>query len=97
MEQLSPERTREYYDSNAAIYDQKTGFGRSGGQQYNYERYYEPFLSREVPHTGEVLELGCGTGFYSQWLRRRGLSVCAIDISPNMIELAKACFIIRRK
>jgi len=89
MSQLSPNETRDYYDSNASMYDHKTGFSRKGGQHYNYARYYAPFLEREVPRSGEVLELGCGTGFYSRWLAQRGLSVCAVDISSKMIELAR--------
>ena len=83
------EDTRDYYDRNADVYDAKTGFDLDSGQTYNLERYYVPFLEASLPFRGRVLELGCGTGFYSAWLAERGLDVVAMDISPNMLERAK--------
>ena len=83
------EGTREYYDRNAEAYDAKTGFGLESGQAYNFHRYYEPFLRGAVPSAGRILEIGCGTGFYSRWLAERGLDVVAMDISTRMLEQAK--------
>jgi 2-polyprenyl-3-methyl-5-hydroxy-6-metoxy-1,4-benzoquinol methylase len=37
-----------------------------------------------------VLELGCGTGYLTQELARSGAEVVAIDISPELLEIAKA-------
>ncbi|MDJ0928351.1 MAG: methyltransferase domain-containing protein [Gammaproteobacteria bacterium] len=37
-----------------------------------------------------VLELACGDGFYSRQLAAAGATVLAVDISPAMIELARA-------
>jgi toxoflavin synthase len=38
-----------------------------------------------------VLELACGTGHYARRLRQRGASrVVAVDLSPEMIEVARA-------
>ncbi len=89
MRDITPAETREYYDQNVDVYDRKTGFGLGGGQEYNFARYYEPFLEREVPSSGRVLELGCGTGFYTRWLADRGLAVYAMDISASMVERAR--------
>ena len=89
MPPTTPKDTRDYYDRNADSYDRKTGFGLRGGQEYNFERYYEPLLAAELPATGRVLELGCGTGFYTRWLVDRGLDVVAMDISANMVERAR--------
>jgi SAM-dependent methyltransferase len=37
-----------------------------------------------------VLDAGCGTGYLSRILQSRGVSVIGIDISPEMIRIAKA-------
>lgn len=34
-----------------------------------------------------VLELGCGTGFYSRKMAERGASILGVDSSPSMIEV----------
>lgn len=84
------DETRAYYDARAGEYDLRTGFDLEGGQAWNFHRYYEPFLDRVLPRTGRVLELGCGTGFYTRWLAERGLDVTALDISEQMVERARA-------
>lgn len=38
---------------------------------------------------GEVLDLGCGPGDVTRYLRDRGASVTGIDLSPGMIEQAQ--------
>lgn len=38
---------------------------------------------------GELLELGCGTGYDSNYLARRGFNVTAIDISEDAIQISK--------
>lgn len=42
-----------------------------------------------VPQSGRVLELGCGTGELSRWLRSRGYEVTGVDISETAIGEAK--------
>lgn len=37
-----------------------------------------------------VLDAGCGTGYLSQMLRDRGARVVGVDLSPRMIEIARA-------
>jgi SAM-dependent methyltransferase len=37
----------------------------------------------------EVLDVGCGPGWFSEFLARCGYSVTGIDISPDMIEIAR--------
>src|SRR5215469_2680827 len=37
-----------------------------------------------------VLELGCGTGYFTRELARSGADVAAIDVSPELLDIAKA-------
>lgn len=36
-----------------------------------------------------ALDLGCGTGLYSHWLYDMGLSVVGVDVSRNMLHVAR--------
>jgi len=38
----------------------------------------------------DVVELGCGTAYFSSWLARRGARVVGIDITPAQLETARA-------
>ena len=38
---------------------------------------------------GSVLDVGAGTGLHSLYLQNQGLSVCAIDISPEACEIMR--------
>ena len=44
-------------------------------------------LAREG-HLGKVVEIGCGTGFYTQVLAAKADSVVATDLSPRMLTVA---------
>lgn len=48
-------------------------------------------FAQRVP-AGEVLEVGCGTGRITEHLHRLGLDVAGMDLSPNMIEVARREF-----
>ena len=39
---------------------------------------------------GRVLDIGCGAGRHTLYLQRRGLRVTALDVSPRVVELARA-------
>ncbi|WP_256978762.1 MULTISPECIES: class I SAM-dependent methyltransferase [unclassified Rhodococcus (in: high G+C Gram-positive bacteria)] len=39
--------------------------------------------------SGSVLEVGCGTGRITEHLHRLGLEIAGMDLSPNMIEVAR--------
>ena len=48
-------------------------------------------LSLLPPVEGKrVLDAGCGPGVYAEWLVRHGAEVVAFDVSPKMVQLAKA-------
>lgn len=39
----------------------------------------------------DVLDLGCGTGYFSAWLARRGARVTGVDLSPEQLRTARRC------
>ena len=47
-------------------------------------------LSNHLGPGMRVLEVGCGTGYFTQELARSGADVIAIDVSPELLEIAKA-------
>ena len=47
-------------------------------------------LSNHLKPGMTVLELGCGTGYFTRELARSGADVVAIDVSPELLEIAKA-------
>ncbi len=38
---------------------------------------------------GRLLELGCGGGFYLEWMQRHGWSCCGQDVDPGAVEAAR--------
>ena len=36
-----------------------------------------------------ILDFGCGDGYYSRYLKKRGAEVIGVDISSGMVNLAK--------
>jgi ubiquinone/menaquinone biosynthesis C-methylase UbiE len=46
-------------------------------------------VSREGP-LGKAVEFGCGTGFFTETLAGKADSLIATDLSPGMLELARA-------
>jgi SAM-dependent methyltransferase len=39
----------------------------------------------------DVLELGCGTAYFSAWLARRGARPVGVDVTPAQLETARRC------
>jgi ubiquinone/menaquinone biosynthesis C-methylase UbiE len=59
-------------------------------EQWNPNRRYYEFLLRQIPeHCANALEIGCGTGAFSRLLAVRSKQVLALDLSPNMIQIAR--------
>ena len=47
-------------------------------------------LSTHLKPGMTILELGCGAGYFTQELARSGADIIAIDVSPELLEIAKA-------
>jgi len=46
-------------------------------------------LSAEITPQMQVLEIGCGTGYFTRELAKTGAKIIAIDISPDLIAKAR--------
>jgi ubiquinone/menaquinone biosynthesis C-methylase UbiE len=52
--------------------------------------FYQNFLLRQVPaHCDHSLDIGCGTGSFARRLAERSQHVLALDLSPEMIRIAR--------
>ena len=57
---------------------------------WNHNTHYHAFLLRQLPpRLGEALDLGCGTGAFARLLAGRAEQVIGIDLSPQMVRLAR--------
>jgi ubiquinone/menaquinone biosynthesis C-methylase UbiE len=57
---------------------------------WNHNTHYHDFLLRQLPaHLGEALDLGCGTGAFARLLAQRAERVLGLDLSPQMIRVAR--------
>jgi len=77
------------YDTLAPAYDEYT-------RANNYELWLGEFLLPELQghglKHGRVLDVGCGTGRAFEPLLRRGWEVVGCDVSPAMLDQARAKF-----
>lgn len=59
-------------------------------QGWDHNNHYHRFLLKQLPSQCKTaLDIGCGTGEFSRLLAKRVERVVAIDLSSNMIEVAK--------
>lgn len=60
-------------------------------ERWNQNSHYHDFLLRYVPlNCRNALEIGCGKGAFSRRLASRSEHVLALDLSPEMIRIARA-------
>ena len=58
---------------------------------WTQNNHYHKFLLRHIPNGSEsALEVGCGTGAFARRLAERDRHVTALDLSPEMIRVARS-------
>jgi 2-polyprenyl-3-methyl-5-hydroxy-6-metoxy-1,4-benzoquinol methylase len=75
------------YDSEALYYDESRFSDRLGRHlDYMHKRIVEKLLNS----SGKlILDAGVGTGRFATWLAKRGFKVIGVDLSPEMLKVAK--------
>ncbi len=60
------------------------------GEGWNHNNAYHRFLLRQIPQRlGQALDVGCGAGEFTRLLAQRAGRVLGLDLSPEMIRLAR--------
>lgn len=80
---------REYYDAFAQGYEARRGSNDPGGYHELLDELEADFV-RRFAGRGDVLEVGCGTGLVLERLARFARSAQGVDLSPGMLEHARA-------
>ena len=66
------------------------GWGTPAGKLRAIRRAKLIIKHAEIDHTTSVLEIGCGNGNFTREFAKSGAEIIALDISPELINLAKA-------
>lgn len=75
-------------DTNPAIYD--TWYQSARGSWIGQQEF-SALLKLFSPKQGQsLLDVGCGTGYFSQHFQQTGLYVTGLDTDSAMIDFAKA-------
>lgn len=69
--------------------EEKWHWGSPAGRVRAERRAELLFRAGRLVSGARTLELGCGTGLFTELMSARGVSIFAVDISPDLITLAK--------
>lgn len=79
---LQPPSTIQADFDRIALANEQIGWAYS-------ERYHNILLKHLPDNCREALDIGCGTGGFSRYLARHSDHVLALDLSPQMIRIAR--------
>jgi ubiquinone/menaquinone biosynthesis C-methylase UbiE len=82
-------QNRAYYDAFSARYEAQRGTRSDGGYHDLLDELEAEFV-RRFGAGRDVLEVGCGTGLVLERIRRFARSAQGVDLSPGMLEHARA-------
>ncbi len=83
---LSSDETREYYGAMARAYDENAGYHDPEGEKL---RQPAKVHDRRFFKGLKVLEIACGSGYWTEVIAESAASVLATDINASMLELAR--------
>lgn len=78
------EKIREYWNTRSEGYRQQIEKEREEHKDEFYKKYF-----RQIPEGASVLDIGCGSGFFSLLLASLGMNVTASDYAEEMLKKAK--------
>jgi len=82
---MDREKKERYWSRFARMYDDYTEYVVGKGLR---KAVVERLL--EEHELGEIIEFGCGTGYYTKVIAKRATRVLATDLSDEMVEIAQA-------
>jgi SAM-dependent methyltransferase len=88
---VTPESLKDYYDAKATAFDELAATYESpvDYKRFFYRMRFERVLSAVDPQEGEaILDIGCGTGYYTRHLVDAGAQVVATEYSAAYLQQA---------
>lgn len=77
---------KDFYEEDAEKYDEKRfNSVETGFEDQAHQRMLQDFLEG-VPNGGRILEIGCGTGRFTETITEHGYDVVATDFSLQMLK-----------
>jgi SAM-dependent methyltransferase len=80
-------RVRAYYASSPVREWDRLGQPSDGAIEFAVTT---DALARHLPHASRVIDVGGGPGRYAIWLAQRGHMVSLLDLSPELLAIARA-------
>lgn len=90
---MTPQNKKTVSQSGQTLESIRSDFDRIAllsNEHWNHNTHYHGYLMGQIPEQcRQILEIGCGTGNFSRLLAQRAAKVLAIDLSSQMIRLAR--------
>ncbi|HEX4001806.1 MAG TPA: methyltransferase domain-containing protein [Candidatus Acidoferrales bacterium] len=74
---------------SAGVAEEIWGWGRPAGQIRARRRAALIMQGASVGPSSKVLEIGCGTGLFTEMFAQTGADILAVDLSPDLLSIAR--------